>query len=172
MPLTPNGLPYPPASVTPNVPYDLQRLADAIDPYVGVIPGAALRADEAQTIPNGTITALVFDVVEQLRGGMTLGPNGGVIVPREGWYGVDVGMRWQSSASGSRQVRIINGGVQAAADVRIPNATGGYSHDLSRAVYCAAGDEVWASVYQSSGGDLGSSPNFGMPYLVVTWKGE
>jgi len=33
-PLTDNGLPYPPAGVTPNVPYDLEQLARALDPLM------------------------------------------------------------------------------------------------------------------------------------------
>ena len=35
MPSTPNGIPYPAGSDTPDVPYWNQQLAEAVDPYIG-----------------------------------------------------------------------------------------------------------------------------------------
>lgn len=171
MATTDNGLPYPTMVQAPDVPYWLQQLAEALDPHVADIPGAYLRADEAQNVDNATVTTLVWDVTEHLRGGMTLGSSG-VIVPRAGWYAVDASARWASNASGSRQLRIMQNGTVRCAGVEIPNATGGFSHTVSHTLYCDVGDELSTMVYQSSGGVLATSPNFGMPYLSVVRVGR
>ena len=41
MPTTTNGLPYPASTAPPNVPADLQALAQAVDPFMGMPPSAS-----------------------------------------------------------------------------------------------------------------------------------
>lgn len=143
--------------------------AAILDAQIWEIPGGHLVASSNQAIPNGTVTNLTLDTTVALRGGMTIGPSG-LIVPRDGWYTITGSVRWAGNTSGSRQLRLQHNGSPVLSDVIIPPA-GGVAHSISLSMYCEAGDEISVSGYQSSGGNLDTSVNFGSPHLSVVWNG-
>lgn len=170
MPLTANGLPYPVrVGVPPDVQKDFEDLALALDPYVGETPGAWLMQTSAQTISNGVVTPLTFQVIDQLRGGVTIGSSG-LVVPRVGWYVASAGIRWEGNTTGSRQIRLNLNGATLATDAAVP-PSGGFSHTVSQPIFCSTvGDEIVAAGYQTSGGNLATSPSFGV-YFSLVWVG-
>src|SRR5690606_1446750 len=143
--------------------------AAILDAQIWEIPGGHLIASSNQTITNATVTPLNLDTTVALRGGMTIGPSG-LIVPRDGWYTITASVRWSGNASGSRQVRINHNGTPVLSEVITP-PTGGVAHGISLSTYCEAGDELTVVGYQSSGGNLDTSANFGSPHLSVVWNG-
>lgn len=136
---------------------------------VGDVPGGHLAAASNQTIPNASVTTLTLGTTVALRGGMAIG-SGGLVVPRDGWYTVTASVRWGGSASGSRQLRINHNGTPVLSDVATP-PSGGFAQSCALSLYCEAGDEIVAAGYQSSGGNLDTSANFGSPHLSVVWNG-
>src|SRR5690606_5302466 len=143
--------------------------AAILDAQIWEIPGGHLTAASNQTLPNNTLTTLTLGTTVALRGGMTIGPSG-LIVPRDGWYTITASVRWAGNTSGSRQVRINHNGSPVLSDVATP-PTGAFAHSLALSTYCEAGDEISVSTYQSSGGNLDTSVNFGSPHLSVVWNG-
>lgn len=137
---------------------------------VGDIPGGHLAAASNQTLPNASVTTLTMGTTVALRGGMSIGSNS-LVVPRDGWYTITGSVRWTGNSSGSRQVRLNLNGTPVMSDVVTTMSSSAFAHSVSLSTYCEAGDEFTVSAYQSSGGDLNTSVNFGSPHLSVVWNG-
>lgn len=147
--------------------------AAILDAQIWEIPGGRITASGGQTIPHATVTTLTLSNVVTLRGGMTVGSNG-LIVPRDGWYTVTGSVRWGSHNTGTRQMRLLHNGTILVSDaINAEGANRGVTQGTSVSAYFEAGDEIWLSAYQSSGGDLDTaySPSFNAPHLSVVWNG-
>lgn len=147
--------------------------AAILDAQIWEIPGGRIIADSNQTIPHATVTNLTLSNVVTLRGGMTVGSSG-LVVPRDGWYTVTGSVRWGTSGTGTRQLRILHNGSIAVSDgLNAEGANRGISQVAAVSVYCEAGDAFRLAVYQSSGGDLDTSysPTWNAPHLTVVWNG-
>lgn len=147
--------------------------AAILDAQTWEIPGGRLVASDNQDIPHATVTTITLNDVATLRGGMTVGPNG-LIVPRDGWYTITGSVRWGSSDSGTRQIRLYNNNVIMVSDaVNAEGANRGVAQGSSVSWYCEAGDEIRLAAYQSSGGVLNTaySASFNAPHLSVVWNG-
>lgn len=137
---------------------------------VGDIPGGHLAAASNQTLPNASVTTLTLGTTVALRGGMSIGTSG-LVVPRDGWYTITGSVRWVGNATGSRQVRINYNGTPVMSDVVTAMTSSAFAHSCMVSMYCEAGDEFSVAAYQSSGGNLDTSVNFGSPHLSVVWNG-
>lgn len=101
MPATANGLPYPGPGDPPDVPTDLRKLAEAVDPLV---PAHVLLARSVtnQLIPTGVATPLLLPLVDANIGGIILGGDGKMTVPVAGIYDFDANIYWHLLDGGVR----------------------------------------------------------------------
>lgn len=147
--------------------------AAILDAQTWEIPGGRIVAATNQDIPHATVTTITLSNVATLRGGMTVGSSG-LIVPRDGWYTITGSVRWGSSDTGTRQMRLYNDGTIMVSDaINAEGANRGVTQVASVSWFCEAGNEIWLSAYQSSGNVLNTaySASFNAPHLSVVWNG-
>lgn len=143
--------------------------------------GRMLRKDETQTIPTGTSSPTVIIGWDARTGdpgdaiGIIAGASGKFTVPVTGYYRIDADIRWNSSASGIREVVVIVNGTSVARNGNSLGTAGSQSQQLGDIFYLTAGDEVQIGVMQSSGGDLaiyGGVGNESATRLTIEFRGE
>jgi len=103
MPLTPNGLPYPADTDPPNVPTDIQNLAEALDRYAHTAVGGVYVRNINQTIPTGTSTwTMVQGGLSFVEGALTLNvATGEITIGVAGLYQLYGWATWVASAAGT-----------------------------------------------------------------------
>jgi hypothetical protein len=150
MPFTPGGLPYPAASDIPDVPRDVQTLAEAIDAALGTTPSPRIArrksANQALTAAT-TWYAVTFDV-DTANGSGIAYANGVFTVAKGGVYQVNAQALMQGNAAAAVRLRVNIGSTDFGELVN--TGTGGNaSLVLARAIRLAAGATI-TIVAQSS----------------------
>lgn len=138
----------------------------------GFVPAAKVHRATSQSIPSGNETMVSFStaIYDNCRAwdGATK-----LTAPRTGYYMLTMCCGWGSSASGTRIHRIRkNGSTYLAEDQWQPGAAS-QARTTATVARLNKGDYVEASVYQSSGGDLGTgSVTESYPAMTMTYLGE
>ena len=156
MPLTTNGLPYPAASDIPDVPRDVQALADAIDPYVKPVWGWA-KATASLTIPSGAFTQLSGLSLDAASTGVTLQGNA-LRCPTSGLYQISAFVTFNYASAGGRSVFVNRNGAILLRTVAAIGANTTSTLVASLVYPLVAGDLITITTYQSSGASLTTDP--------------
>ena len=158
MPLTTNGLPYPADSAAPNVPADIQALAEALDPQAAPTIWAHFQRTTNQTIQSSVLTPVVGTLLtasgvgyNASSGAMTIGTNGLYLLT--GW------ITWLVNATGIRAAYWYRGNpVGSAARLSRAMAAGSAAGQVTttntHVIRCVAGDVLWFQAYQTVGSPL------------------
>ncbi|TDE91591.1 hypothetical protein EXU48_15715 [Occultella glacieicola] len=132
MPSTPAGLPYPSGNDQPNVPYDVQQLAEALDPMVNDTGWVPIDVYAGYETKSGTPAVRRIGPVVYARG--VIGPTAGTMAASQTVYigRVPVGFRvaeslWFAAGTTAGQpaatlVQLSDGQIQA----RTPNLAVSY----------------------------------------------
>lgn len=111
-----------------------------------------------QTVTNNTWSAIVTDTETQNVGGLTLSANK-FTIPVSGVYTITGGAAWVNSSAGRRIIGIeIDGNIILSDEAPTPSASTALFQSISYTGYLEAGSVVCAAIYQSSGGNLNTSP--------------
>lgn len=186
--------PYPELGDAPNVPADMQALADASDTDVKAIddrlataesdidtlqgpPAALMYKTVDQTISNNTVSPvkLVFQDTEHNFGGLADLTNSQFVVP-VGWAGIyefKAEARWAASgeAGSMRVTRLRRNGVDIATEQgqNQNSPQGSTTGNLGREINLAEGDVVDVYVWQNSGASVDVTTNYGGTWLSARW---
>jgi hypothetical protein len=146
----------------------------------GQAPAAKLRQTIAQTLINGTPTALTFttedlDTDPDGIGGHSTSSNTSRYTARyPGWYRLGGGATFVSNATGVRLLSwAVNGTNVAGSDVLVSAVSSNTTRVAARAdlIYLAEGDYLELRVYQSSGGNLDTRvTNDEQATISITWE--
>lgn len=103
MPLTPKGIPYPALSAPPNVPSDLQNLADKVDDLLtDRRPALTVRRTiDAITATNGQTFLLNNLVAVEAHAGMGVASGSRLVAPVAGLYEVKATVRFTNTPGGN-----------------------------------------------------------------------
>lgn len=110
--------------------------------------------------------------VEAATGGMT-SSSWNLIAPTAGWYDVSAQVRWVNNTTGRRGISLDRAATAGAAFTNrlnkiVPAPTGNTSTvDLTRKLYCNAGDHIRLWVYQDCGATLGLTASTTDHYLTA-----
>lgn len=147
---------------------------------LGGLPGfpfVEITRSTTQSIPNGTLTPLVFDAILNTNAGSDMwvvGSPDQVLIPTTGLYLVSGQVTFATNGTGVRAVGYdINGDTTNRYGVMKVNPVSGDTTDLSTSatIFCTVGDIVQMGVLQTSGGALNVSagttttPQFSVSYL-------
>lgn len=171
------ALPYPSSANSPDVPFDLQQLAEAIDAKLAKRPRCKITANPAgQTIANTTLTTVDFaggSVVYDTNGMADLA-NDQIVIQTTGYYIVHARVAWAIGATGYRGNLITRGAADFLADdyrsaaptqATIPTFT-------TEPVLLTAGDLINLKVVHSQGTNLNLSViNGRVCHLAAWWVG-
>jgi hypothetical protein len=154
------GLPYPVLSNAPNVPQDMQNLADALDTLIKKRTTQVVLAKSTASIANNSVTTINWSsAIKNNHGLWTAGSPSLITVPYSGTYMAFLSVRFASdaTASGFRQSRVDVGGAEQMV-VNIPATSALNSTNMvaqvSHPMLLTAGDQITFKVYQNSGGAL------------------
>lgn len=155
MPLTTNGLPYPAASDTPDVPRDVQALAEAMNKFAKTAVWGTYQRTANQAIPTAVATNVIGTQIT-MEGGLTLNAStGAVTVPANaaGVYLLNGWASWTgSSTTGARFTFWYRNGARLLRTSGI--AAAGLTLFASKVVRLAAGDVLTFVAYQASGASI------------------
>lgn len=143
-------------------------------------PRATLRGTETvrgrrsgsstTNLPNATATLIGGgNNSGGYHGGVTAN-SGGLIVPVDGFYSVTCGARYASNTNGVRNLYLYVNGSSVLMESR--PAVGFTPVSIAVDLPLKAGDLVQMYGYQNSGGTLGTTDNFGFPYLSIARLGD
>lgn len=158
---TPRGFVYPASVDTPDVPADMQALAESMESYLDGQPYCSVQHNTTQSISTATWTAAIFDTENSDAYAMHGASSSRISAPAAGLYLVTGYFAFASNGTGTRkaQIRKNAGGVSTAGTSL--GHTGGapqtalqYFGSISAIVSLAASDYVEMFVYQDSGGSL------------------
>lgn len=174
MPTTPTlALPYPASSATPDVPYDLQQLAQAVEGAMTGKPRCKISQATPQAVANTTLTLVTWDTTDYDNNAMADLVNERIVIKTAGWYTVTAFIPWANNSTGYR-LTIVDAGTtppHIMQDYRAP-ATGTSTgiHITSEPVLLAVNDFAQIKIQQSSGGSLSlGAINSQNPFLAVHW---
>jgi len=179
------SLPYPDGlSSESNVPRDIRALAEAIETALdglgSTFVGRLLQKNETQTIPTGTSSPTVIIGWDARTGdpgdavGIVYTESGKLTIGETGFYRISADIRWNSSASGAREVVVIINGTDTVRNGNSFGVAGSQSTAVDEIFKLFAGDEVQIGVMQSSGGDLdvyGNASNVSATRLSIEFRG-
>lgn len=162
MPTTPRGLVYPSSTDDPNVPADMQALAQSIEAVWDGQPYCVTHHSTTQSLTTATMTAVSIDTDDSDVLGMhsTSTNTSRIVAPSAGLY---IGTATVSFASNSTGVRILtlrknSGGVGTAGTqlgyIEISAATAIHYMQVQGIIALAASDYLELFAYQNSGGAL------------------
>lgn len=140
-----------------------------VQKFLAYPPVTIVTRSAAQSIPNTTNTAVIFDTEYADVDGMFNAPSANLTVQRPGVYAIQFQPHFAPNAVGMRQGQIELNGTPVAATA-MPYAS---PHDtflnVSAVVACNTGDLIQGFVYQSSGAALnsGNQPSYGAPRMTV-----
>lgn len=116
--------------------------------------GVHVRLTTDQTIPNTTLTTVIYQTVDRDDSAdISYNTGTGVFtVTTAGWYLITAAAMWLSNNTGTRFHAVRVNAAQTVSDRRA--AMGGSESTITTALYLATNDQVDVVVYQSSGGNL------------------
>lgn len=169
MPTTPRGLVYPASTAAPDVPADMQALAESIEAVWDGQPYCVVHNASAQSLTSGTIAVLTQDTDDSdvLAMHSTATNTSRIVAPSAGLYIAYATLNFAAHATG---VRIGNIRKNAAGS-SVGGTSLGYVElatsgtityvQVMGLTYLAATDYVEVFGYQNSGGALGcTTTNF------------
>ena len=175
MPTTPAyDLPYPAPSSTPDVPFDLQALAEAVETRLEdalVKPAAVLTRSSQTAVGNVGYQKIPLNASEVNRGGMGSTVTSRITATRAGLYLVSGCVAFSSNASGVRYSAIYKNGT-IVRFVTGPAASGGpTAYALTFPLELAVGDYLELYGVQNTAGtlDTQSTPH-GATYLSAVFQ--
>lgn len=174
MPTTTNGLPYPSSTAPPNVPADIQALAEAVDTAVlAAKPHGEFRKQiDVQSIPNAAAlpTVILLTALGTLEGGITVNGAGEITVPRDGIYLMAGWLAFvQSNTTPYRAGYIQVGGTAIIRATAVPTANTFAHCTMTATRRLTAGTKVTLAAYQTSGAALNVEFANNQTGLDVTW---
>lgn len=163
MATTPRGLPYPASTDTPDVPADIQALAEAMEDVFDNQPYCSVQNNTTQSISTASWTAATFDTDNSDAYSMhsTSSNTSRIIAPAAGLYIVTANFAFASNGTGTRKAQLRKNAAGVSTSGTSLGHTGGapqtalqYFGSISAIVQLAASDYVELFVYQDSGGSL------------------
>lgn len=162
MATTPRGLVYPASSAAPNVPADMQALAESVEAVWNNQPYCVTRNSTTQSLTTATMTPVVCDTDDDDGQAMhsTSSNTSRIVAPANGFY---IGTATVSFASNATGVRILtlrknSGGVGTAGTqlgyVELSAASAIHYMQVTGLIYLGATDYLELFAYQNSGGAL------------------
>jgi hypothetical protein len=144
-----------------------RALEIARDPYT---VGARVTRVTNQTITQNTTTAVQWTATDYDNGGLfTSTLNTRLTAPISGIYGVTATSKWDVSATGARQLRLLLNGATTFAHVREAGDTEP-AHCIATFMNLASGDYVETVVRHNAGADLALTPTSALPmYFAMHW---
>lgn len=161
-----------PAGTTSTDPIDLTDVRTRFIVCGSNLPGVVAGGrygTAVNNIPNATTTLVnCGNITDHQMGGVTsVGANGGLIVPVEGWYHIAVGIRFTSGgAPGGEAALILRGNGNEITRYGTP-FSGATEVTISTLAYLEENTNLQAYVNQNSGSALDTNAQFGYPYMRV-----
>ena len=140
---------------------------------IGALPGARVRSNTTQSIPNMALTPLTFNRVDFNNGAVFNAANPTRLTARvAGVYVITASIAWANDAAGFREVHLrVNGSADIAAESSGPT-TGNSAPQQSivTTFHLNKGDYVEATVWQTSGAALESwNADYSAPLFTMNW---
>lgn len=172
------ALPYPAPTATPDVPFDLQQLAEAIDAKLAKMPRCKITANPAgQAVVSGTLTTVDFaggTIVYDTLGNMADLANDQIVVRKTGFYILHARVGWANGATGYRAGLITRGAADFLADdyrSATPSQTA-IPTWASEPVLLTNGDLINLKVQHTQGSNLNlTAVNGRTSHLALYWLG-
>ena len=163
MPLTTNSLPYPAASDIPDVPHDIQALAEAINPYAKSPVWGFYGRTANQAIATGQYIGVIGTQIA-MEGGLVLNAaTGQVTIPVGGLYLLNGWATWNANATGARFVNWARNNTILVRVQGLATAASLLTQSCMKVTRLAAGDKLDWQVWQSSGVALALDGNANYP---------
>jgi hypothetical protein len=163
MATTPRGLPYPASTDTPDVPADIQALAEAMEDVFDTQPYCSVQNNTTQSIATATWTVATFDTDNSDAYAMhsTSSNTSRIIAPAAGLYIVTAVFAFANNATGTRKAQLRKNSAGSSTGGTSLGHTGGapqsglqFFGSISAIVQLAASDYVEMFVYQDCGSSL------------------
>lgn len=136
---------------------------------LGVLPAARITKAAAQSIPNNVLTASAFDTVTFDSAGMASLSAVRLTAPVDAIYLAAGAVGWATNGTGVRLMNLYKpGGILIQSNVVTPAASDPTRQNLSDTVFLKRGEYIEASVYQNSGGVLGTEAAMSMSLTFLT----
>lgn len=114
-------------------------------------PCCIVRRAAVQSINNTTFTDVSFDTSVASNDGMFTAPSTTVTIQHDGYYMILVGVKWASSATGTRAHGVsINGTVQDDIACQLPGIAGNPRYSFGGTIPLVTTDTVKLNVWQDS----------------------
>ena len=170
---TPRGFVYPASTDVPDVPSDMQALAESIDDYIGTMY-ACYVYQTAVTSISGSATTVLFDteLFDSASMHSTSSNTGRITAPVDGLYSVDAMVAFASNATGYRDITVNRNGTAYLRD-RSPAISG-----ISTIARCSglitmtAGQYLEVAALQNSGGNLDTVTGASWTKFIVARIGD
>lgn len=144
------------------------------NPTLAEMPAARAKSTAVQTFPTGVATPVELDAEIFDLGNLYTPPDDGIVVNRRGTWMITAQLGWAGNVTGSRQLQIRSGGQLLALSQDSPGSDGVIRQTATAIARLNPTDQVTMTALQSSGGDLTTQVNAGMPggaSLTVSWIG-
>lgn len=178
MPTTPGlGLPYPSGTVAPNVPADMQALAQAVEGAIYQRPRVKIITGADQALTSGSLTTVDFNggSVAYDTNAMADIANDRIVIKTAGLYRFSARLAWGISSAGYRALIITRGVSEFLVD-NYDAATPSQSKITtvtSEPILCAVNDAISLQTVQTSGGSLNLiQANSRRCHLAADWAGK
>lgn len=179
MPTTTTGLPYPALTDTPDVPYWMQQLAEAVEARgLSATPRCKITANPAgQSIPNSALTQVDLaggTVVYDYATAMADIANDQIVCKKAGLYILSARVGWASGSVGFRGAIITRGASDFLSDSYVAPVTGQATIQTwsSEPVQLALNDTINLKVIHTQGAALALGVfNSRNAHLALHWVG-
>jgi len=178
MPTTPGlALPYPALSDTPDVPYWMQQLAQAVEGAIYQKPRAKIVTGADQSIPNSALTTVDFagGSVSYDTNAMADIANDRIVIKTAGLYRFSARIAWGVNATGYRALIVTRNGAEFIVD-DYSAATPSQSKITtvtSEPIACAVNDAITLQTVHTAGAALNVvQANGRRCYLAADWAGK
>lgn len=125
----------------------------AVPAFTPTFSGVRAYKTGSQLITNNTYEAVTFNTENYDSDSYWPGSGSTFTVPSDGYYHIDAGIRWDTSTSGQRAIRIVAASVNVAESTVTPSGSINTCLSTSCDVYLSAGASVivYAGLYNGSG---------------------
>lgn len=144
------------------------------NPSLADMPAARVKSSTAQTFPTGVATPVELDTEIFDLGDLYTPPDDGITISRRGTWMITAQLGWAGNVIGSRQLQIRSGGQLLALSQDSPGSDGVIRQTATAIARLNPADQITLTALQSSGVDLDTQVNAGMPggaSLTVSWIG-
>ncbi len=143
--------------------------SDIVPPLAG--PMSLRRRTSSITLANNSETTIPF-TSSTVGDGITYSTSTNRwTVPKDGRYGITASLGWSPNATGARALNIYHGN-SIVARTRMNGFSGGSNiHDKHAYIKAKAGDQVYVTGNQTSGGDLNINGGDGETFAAITYLG-